>query len=193
MASSCYGCGEELADEGHECPQGPAYDGPHSARKKNAVFSPCRMYRYMLERRISPSPRTCLFIMLNPSTADEVQDDPTVNRCRSFALSLDCGRLIVCNLYALRATDPRKLKQVEDPVGQWNDYYILKACQLSDIVIAAWGNNHLQDGRVEDLLGHLTIAKDVYRLGDATATGSPRHPLYVRGDEPLQIHRRIKT
>ena len=86
----------------------------------NAVISACGRYRYLLTRQVGPGPRTATFIMLNPSTADATNDDPTIRRCIGFARQWGCGRLAVLNLFAFRATEPADLKRAEEPVGPEN-------------------------------------------------------------------------
>lgn len=147
----------------------------------DAIISPCGLYRYRLSREWIGALRTCCFVMLNPSTADEHGDDPTIRRCLSFALRFDCSRLEVVNLYALRATDPAELWNVEDPVGPENDRHIFIACQTADIVICAWGGNAKSE-RVREVLR--LLPEDALCFGH-TKTGNPRHPLYLRSDTPL--------
>jgi hypothetical protein len=116
-----------------------------------------------------------MFVGLNPSTADEIQDDPTARKCMRFAESWGYGGIIVANLFACRATDPRKLKVVNDPVGPDNDEWLIKLAKKAEIVIAAWGAYGGFMGRdsvVMDLLG------EIHCLG-LTKDGRPRHPLYL--------------
>lgn len=138
-------------------------------------------YRYTLERRWAPAP-SALFVMLNPSTADAQLDDPTIRRCRGFALALGAGGLTVVNLYAYRATNPADLWTVEDPIGPDNDDTLLTNVrghvEAEAPVIAAWGA-HGRPARVAhvlDLLGDL--AGQLTALG-VTSHGAPRHPLYL--------------
>ncbi len=154
-----------------------------AALQNPAFFSPCRQYRYLLMRRISLDEPTCLFIMLNPSTADETQDDPTIRRCMGYARRWGFGVLAVANIFAWRATDPRALyKRGLEPIGPDNDSVIETVAAEADKVICAWGNHGLlyQRGR---RVGELTdFAKDKrYHLG-LTNDGHPRHPLYNRND-----------
>ncbi len=118
--------------------------------------------------------------MLNPSTADETENDPTVRRCIGFAQEWKCGSLEVVNIFAYRSTDPKKLEKVPDPVGPDNDNSILKAAHRADIVVAAWGTW----GRVQDrgeAVRRLLESCDVHHLG-LTKAGYPKHPLYLRAD-----------
>lgn len=159
-----------------------------------AIFSRCRRYRYWLERPLGPAAgRTAIFIMLNPSTADAFSDDPTVARCRKRAVALGCGRLVVVNLFALRATDPRELVGHADPVGPDNDEHLQTAAvairQLQGIGIAAWGDK-VPTSRRDRIVRALDIftgaALDC--LG-TTEAGQPRHPLYIPNARELQPYR----
>ncbi len=95
-----------------------------------AVYSDCEKYRYTLTRVWEPAGRKALFIMLNPSTATEVQNDPTVERCERRARTLGFGAFRVTNIFAWRDTDPRKMRAATDPVGPANDAAILESCPL---------------------------------------------------------------
>lgn len=151
-----------------------------------AVLSPDGLYRYALEREW---PRTLLdrdlgrvlFVMLNPSTADGLRDDPTVRRCVDFAQRWGYSSLTVVNLFAWRATDPRELALVPDPVGPDNDAWIRARATVADRVVAAWGARGdllARDRVVLELLRGL--GHDVRCLG-VTRAGMPRHPLYLPG------------
>jgi hypothetical protein len=143
-----------------------------------AVYSPCARYRYALTRIWGTGPRV-LFVMLNPSTATEVQNDPTVERCERRARALGYGGFRVCNIFAWRDTDPRAMRAAADPVGPANDAAIRDGALWADAIVCAWGTHgaHLDRGRqVETLLRatgrtltHLGLSKD----------GHPKHPLYI--------------
>lgn len=141
-------------------------------------------YRYLLTRRWVPGP-AMTWIMLNPSRADEVSDDPTVRRCVSFARVAGCSAITVVNLYAWRTRDPRELRQAEDPVGPDNDAWIRAALRAADCgpIVAAWGVR-AEAARVQAVL-RLLAGCLVQCLG-ATAAGHPRQPLYLPADTPLQ-------
>lgn len=91
---------------------------------KDAILSEDRKYRYILSRTWDETKPTVLFIGLNPSTADENEDDPTIRRCIIFAKSWGYGGLIMANLFAFRTTNPQGLYSEKNPVGSENDYYI---------------------------------------------------------------------
>jgi hypothetical protein len=150
-----------------------------------AVFSPDRKHRYTLKRRwwSDPPGQTVAFIGLNPSTADETQDDPTVRRCINFAKTWGYNAMFMLNIFALRSTDPLALYRAKDPVGPWNDDYILKAVEDSSLVIACWGNHGALLNRGWTVIRLLEDAGvKLMRLGAMTQVGQPRHPLYLKGD-----------
>lgn len=150
---------------------------PTAPMGHSAVLSPCRTYRYALERRWGGGPFV-LFVGLNPSTADESADDPTIRRCIGFARAWGFGGLLMGNLFAYRATDPRDLVAAADPVGPDADVWLTTMAMRSGLVIAAWGAHAMAKRRAPDALAALG---EVHALG-ATKDGSPRHPLYMRAD-----------
>jgi hypothetical protein len=157
-----------------------------------ADLSPCGTYRYLLGRRVGDGQRAALFVMLNPSTADASEDDPTIRRCRRFARREGCGLLEVVNLFAYRVTDPVALRFVEDPVGSANDHFIEQAVARAGLVVVAWGALRRPLVRRAWAVGgaiydHLPAhgRRGPFCLG-MTANGAPRHPLYVRADQPLE-------
>ncbi len=105
-----------------------------------AGFSRCRRYRYWLRRSWDTTLPQCAFIGLNPSTADADTDDPTLRRCVDFAKQWGCGSLLLVNLFALRATDPRALTTVPDPIGPRANIWLRRAKHESKLLVAAWGN-----------------------------------------------------
>lgn len=152
----------------------------------SATFSGDRAYRYALTRRWDGRP-AAVFVMLNPSTADAFRTDPTVTRCQGFARREDCGGLIIVNLFALRATDPRDLRGHPDPVGAGNDQYISGHCASGRLVIAAWGAHGRLHGRDQAVLSMLAGARIAVRCLGVTAGGMPRHPLYLPRGAQLTV------
>lgn len=149
------------------------------------------LYRYSLTRSdfadcpwLAVHESALLWIMLNPSTADESQDDPTIRRVRAFTRRLGFGQFTVVNLYALRSTDPRGLWAADDPVGPMNDSIIAEeawAAVVDDApIVAAWGA-HARPERVAQVLAIPHVAPRLHCLG-VTTSGAPRHPLYLRAD-----------
>jgi len=144
----------------------------------HATLSECRNYRYFLWREWHPSPAGyVLFVCLNPSTADETHDDPTVRRCIDFARRWGYGQLCVANLFAYRATHPRQLRAVGCPVGPDNDYWLENLSAKADMVVAAWGVHGTFAGRDREVVP--LIGRRWFCLG-VTKGGQPRHPLYLR-------------
>lgn len=147
----------------------------------SAYISEDGLYRYSLTRDVAPltGEGTCTFVMLNPSTADAMQDDPTIRRCMGFAASWGFARLKVVNLYGYRATSPGELLDTDDPVGPDNDCTVAKVIGGSDLIVVAWGASaHPLPDRVERILGLIAAPHCV----GLTSQGFPRHPLYVKGD-----------
>jgi hypothetical protein len=119
--------------------------------------------------------------MLNPSTADAEVDDPTIRRCMSFARREGAGGIEVLNLFALRATDPGKLRDAPDPIGPDNDQWIREVLHPHSRVVAAWGINGRYLGRDFAVLRNLRESGiRIVCLGD-----KPKHPLYIKGDQPF--------
>ena len=149
-----------------------------------ATMSKCGRYRYELSRFWSHA-EPLLWIMLNPSTANDVDDDPTIRRCIRFAQREGAGGIIVCNLFALRSTDPAALAKDEDPVGPDNDSSILHGASRAEKIVCAWGvhgtlgNRNLEVMRLLDKDGHKPFC-----LG-FTKERHPRHPLYVKRNAAL--------
>lgn len=145
----------------------------------SARFSPCRRYRYELWRRWDESKPYAMFVGLNPSTADEVDDDPTIRRCIRFARDWGFGALCMTNLFALRATDPKVMLAHSEPEGPENDQTLLRAAYAAGIVIAAWGAHG--GHRERDQWAQWAMLNKLHHLG-LTKDGKPRHPLYLRAD-----------
>lgn len=152
----------------------------------DAHISECGQYRYLLTRDISMIGEAgkAVFVMLNPSTADATEDDPTIRRCRGFAESWGCSGLVVANLYALRSTDPRQLWKHDDPVGPENDGILRGLAHKHTDIVCAWGANAKPDRvrRFHDFM--VSYGAQLFCLG-TTKAGAPRHPLYLRRDSEL--------
>ena len=157
--------------------------GPHDGN--GAVFSPDRIYRYVLYRVWDEAKPRVMFIGLNPSTADESVDDPTIRRCKRFADDWGYGGLIMTNLFALRATAPKVMLSHITPIGPKNDYWLETLARDAGIIIAAWGTNGSHQGRDKMVLRFMPQTR---HLG-LTKAGMPRHPLYLKADTKPQIWR----
>lgn len=150
-------------------------------RGSGAVFSSCGAYRYRLWRIWNPALKPLNLLMLNPSTADEAENDPTVERCERRADMLGFGGLIVTNLYALRSTDPKVLYTHDDPIGTDNDAAIIRAALDSGAVICGWGAHgpKVIRGRPGTVLHYLNAAGVRPMALKVNGDGSPQHPLYL--------------
>ena len=152
-----------------------------------AVLSPCRTYRYRLTRhwRAGWQDDAIVWVMLNPSTADETLDDPTIRRCIGFSKAWGAGGMHIVNLFAFRSTDPAALARADDPVGPDNDEWMHETvtgwlppeyASGQRTVVAAWGAHPFAVERAAHCFR--TLATDWLCLG-TTKDGHPRHPLYV--------------
>ncbi len=143
-----------------------------------ADYSDDEVYRYGLVRVWQPGPRA-LFVMLNPSTATETQNDPTVERCERRARALGFGSFAVGNIFAYRATDPKVMRATVDPVGPGNDAALAGMAVEADRIICAWGTHGVHQGRGSAVEAVLRGAGfPLYHLGLSKA-GLPKHPLYI--------------
>lgn len=144
-----------------------------------AIYSDCERYRYALTRVWDDAGSRALFVMLNPSTATEVQNDPTVERCERRARALGFGAFRVLNIFGYRATDPRDMRAAADPVGPGNDAAILAGIDWADRVVCAWGTHgaHLRRGAEVEAMMRAS-GTPLHHLGLSKA-GHPKHPLYI--------------
>lgn len=148
--------------------------------RKDALVSTDGLYRYHLARTWNKGDGTVTFIMLNPSTADADRDDPTIKKCIKFARAWGYGAIMVGNLYAFRATDPKEMLAAADPVGPENDKFLthmaLTAARKGELLVGAWGANARSDrvAAVRALPGmHRLLALSL------TKSGQPGHPLFL--------------
>jgi len=123
-----------------------------------------------------------MFLMLNPSTADETVDDRTIMKCQSFAHRWGYGGISVYNLFAFRATKPADMMKARDPVGPDNDDWIINGLNTSDLVVCAWGPKGIHLGREQQVLDLLWLHHDNVTCLKVTKGGHPSHPLYLPGD-----------
>jgi hypothetical protein len=181
---------------------------PPAIIKSDAVFSPDRVHRYALYRTWEPlsmdacarrdgicdcdgrpcaAPnRLCMFVGLNPSTADETTDDPTIRRCIRFARDWGYDGLVMANLYAFRATQPAELATAVAPIGEWgddanaNDVWLQKLARDAELVVAAWGADAgPQPWRASTVRAILEGTCGPLHVLGLTKDGAPRHPLYM--------------
>jgi hypothetical protein len=144
----------------------------------NALISACGLFRYWLTRTWDPALPVLVFVMLNPSTADARLDDPTIRKCIEFARRMGYGGIVVVNLFAFRATNPKDLKAAGYQVGRDNDQYIKEACQGRDVV-CAWGSNARGLARPSVVLALLRAWGVMPMALRLTDDGVPWHPLML--------------
>ena len=158
------------------------------APESGAILSPCGTYRYHLWRRWDSCLPTMVWVMLNPSTADATNDDPTIRRCIGFAKREGCGGISVRNVFALRATNPDELAKHADPFGPENEEHLLAARSVSllTVLVCGWGakpaNKRLRS-YFRNAESILSVQKP--NCFGVTKAGDPRHPLYLPGDAKL--------
>lgn len=162
------------------------FDEP--AFQTGALISHCGQYRYHLWRVWEPLLPTMVFVMQNPSTADATTDDPTIRKCIGYAKREGYGGISVRNVFALRATDERKLLEHPDPFGPDNEAHLLAARSVSLLtrLVVAWGER-LGGKRLARHYNHAAVCLaplSPYCLG-VNKSGEPKHPLYLKGDTPL--------
>lgn len=162
--------------------------------QRSAVISPDGLYRYRLDRWWAPESvgmgsTRMPYIMLNPSTADADVDDPTIRRCIGFARREGFHGITVVNLFAYRATDPDDLRDSEDAgirvFGPENKSHIIDVAETAGQIVAAWGAHPFARRQAALVLGHLRREGIPVLCLGTTKDGSPRHPLYVKADQPL--------
>lgn len=146
-----------------------------------AVYSDCESYRYILERIWDSSKGKIMFVGLNPSTATEMQNDPTVTRMISFAKNWGFGGIIVGNAFSFRATFPEDLRKHSEPIGKDNDRLLKEKVREVEKVVACWGNHG-------NFLGRSVNLKKLFSKAECfglTKSGEPKHPLYLSGKSEL--------
>lgn len=172
--TSCY-CEHDLIQSGcPECTPG--------AMVKSAILSAHRLYRYVLWRTWDNVKPRVMFIGLNPSTADENDDDPTIRRCVAFAKSWGFGGFAMVNLFGWRCTNPVDLGlQTYDAVGTDNDKYLIETGQQCALVVAAWGNGKIIKAIDPDRPGYVRSLFPTICYLTLNDDGQPGHPLYLKG------------
>ncbi len=150
-----------------------------SETKSTAIFSNCEGYRFRLWRQWDSKKPFLCFVMLNPSTADEAKNDPTVERCEQRARRGGYGGVQIVNLFALRSTNPQALYTHPDPIGKGNDKAIVEACHESATVICAWGSHGKLKERGTQIAGILRQEQIILHTLKMNNDGNPSHPLYL--------------
>lgn len=150
---------------------------------RKASFSRCGQYRYQLTREWDGGSGKCVFIGLNPSTADAYVDDPTIRRCMDFACRWGYSHMTMINLFAFKTPHPALLKQAEDPEGSHNRRVLRRSCMSANLIVAAWGAHGTFANQANKLQG-IWNRYPVFCFG-LTKSGQPLHPLYQRSDAKL--------
>ena len=157
----------------------------------------CGPYRYSLSRQWGDE-KPAIFIMLNPSTADAYEDDPTIRKCVRFAKRWQCGGLVVVNLFAHRATATTDLFQADQPIGPDNRCHIAHAVRMNGFAVCAWGEHDKLEKKFRNQIrdqGNIITAyiKDIAPTLQLKSLGllskkycHPKHPLYLPIDTKLQ-------
>ena len=143
---------------------------------RSAIFSRNKDYRYALKREWNLALPKVMIIGLNPSTADASVDDPTIRKCIRMSTNWGYGSMIMVNLFAYRATDPKDLFKAEKPVGDKNTWHIRNYLNQVDAVVCAWGNHGNYLNRASRVLKWLPPCKAI----NINKTGTPAHPLYQK-------------
>ena len=144
--------------------------------KSNAIFSEDRIHRYVLIREWDLDKPSLMFVGLNPSTADEEKNDPTVRRCIGFAKRWGFGKLLMTNIFAFRSTLPKNLFKSENPIGNKNNYWLKKLSKKADKIVLAYGNHGKFNNRHEEILKIVDNPHCIKK----TKNDMPIHPLYVK-------------
>lgn len=157
--------------------------------EKNAVFDNDKVYRYSLIRKWNDNGIKIVWIMLNPSTADENIDDPTIRRCIGFSKIWGAGEIEIVNLFAYRSTNPKQLYSYADSIGKENDLFILDSIKKANKIIIAWGSHGSLLKRSEYVI--LNLLKDYHKkifFLKKLKDGEPGHPLYIKYTQELSCY-----
>lgn len=149
-----------------------------------ALYSPCERYRYDLMRVWDARAPRLYFVMLNPSKATELKNDPTIERCQRRATRLGYGAMRIGNIFAWRETSPAALKKAAEPTGEANDHLLLDGAAWADDVLCAWGAHGSHKGRGDAVATLLRRTGARLLVLGMTKEGHPRHPLYISYDVP---------
>jgi len=150
-------------------------------------FSPDQKYRYYLQRNFKKNAKNLLvFIMLNPSTANEQYNDPTVERCQNHALNKNYDGMIILNIFAYRTTNPKQLLQTKNPIGEKNNQTIINTIKKHQNIICAWGNHGKILNRSNEIKKILKKHRKKTQAFEITKQNEPKHPLYIPYNKKLK-------
>lgn len=152
---------------------------------RSASFSRCGLYRYSLTRRWETGVGRCVFVGLNPSTANASLDDPTIRRCMGFTQAWGFNELVMVNLFAYKTPHPALLKKANDPEGPNNRRAVQRTCRSAQCIVAAWGVHGTFMNQAERF--STIFSNQLIHCFGITKTGQPLHPLYQRADAQLVL------
>lgn len=166
------------------------------AEERYAVFDLARLYRYFLSIVWDATLPILVAVMLNPSTADHLKNDPTVERVCRRGRRMGMGGVIILNAFAWRETKRLLMLKTEDPVGPMNDSYIMEvllqaASQPGWVVMVGWGIEGGHNGRSARMARLLTMAGVEACCLKYLGNGEPGHPLYIGYDVELKPWPRV--
>jgi hypothetical protein len=161
---------------------------PVTYLENDAVISDCGQYRYLLRRTWDHSKPRALLVMLNPSTADAMQDDATIRSCVRLLSGHGYGSMEVVNVFAYRATNPDELPKQTNPFGPSNGRTIEAAVHRCDVVICAWGAYPPAQQHAASILNIARSHRPATYCFGRTKTGAPKHPLYIKSGTPLEVY-----
>jgi hypothetical protein len=156
--------------------------------ENDAVISDCGKYRYMLRRTWDHARPRLLYIMLNPSTADAKKDDATIRSCVRLASGLGYGSMEVVNVFGYRATKPTELLTVAEPCGLQNEDHVRRALGRCDIPVCAWGAWPPAQEASIYIRNAIRAERPAAFCFGKTASGAPKHPLYIKSGTPLETY-----
>lgn len=139
---------------------------------KGAIFSDCKMYRYALWRIWDEKNPIAMCIGLNPSTANEIDDDKTIQNLIHVLCSYDYGGYYMMNLFSMISAHPEDLRSCPNPIKD-NDRYLKEISLKCDDVIFCWGNFKQAEYRAKKIIPMFPKALCFGK----TASGKPMHPL----------------
>ena len=162
---------------------------------KKAIISNCNRYRYELHREWDKKKGKVLFIMLNPSTADGVEDDLTTRRCINFAKKWGYGGIMIGNIYPFRAKRPKDLRKWIDTdkdaafeTTVINQAYVGNMATCTDLIVCAWGCNY--KGGIPEWVEELG---DLHYLELCSDGLTPKHPLGNLSKDLVPKHYKLNT
>ena len=150
----------------------------------SACLSEDGTHRYQLERIWDEAKPIVMFVMLNPSTADWKENDPTIRRCLGFAKRWGFGGLLVGNLFSFRSTNPKELLEQEKLIIWMNIQHLKEMSERSKLIVYAWGNSSIVkklEKRFPDYKPLSEIVGEPHYI-ELCQDGTPKHPLYLRSD-----------